>query len=47
MFDVLDFLTMVACVPRSYHNSDGVQHIFEFLRQLVATPPMAPPKFDG
>eukprot|EP00873_Tetraselmis_striata_P016429 jgi/Tetstr1/436693/TSEL_002721.t1 len=35
MFDVLDFLTMVACVPRSYHNSDGVQHIFEFLRQKV------------
>ena len=33
-FDVLDFLTMIACVPRSYHENAFVTRIFDFLRYL-------------
>jgi len=35
-FDTIDFLTMIACVPRSYHENDFVKRIFEFLRYAFA-----------
>ncbi len=31
-FDLFDFLTMVACVPRGYHDKECVRKIFNYVR---------------